>query len=83
MPRKNRLTSKEALEVVTAKITAAGGEISHNTLLQQLEAEGNESAITYLVGWATKTGPLQPKIDTTKPSAERLSYRLRQTGGTE
>lgn len=77
---KQRWSGADALELVKAKIGAAGGVITHDALIKDLDAEGNGEVALYLVSWATKTGPLQAKIDPSKPPAERLTYRVRPEG---
>jgi hypothetical protein len=81
MPRKKRLSGSEALAAVQAKITAAGGEMSHNDLVTSLDADGDSDVALYLVKWATKTGPLEAVIDVENPAGLQLSYRLRAVGG--
>lgn len=78
MARTKPLSTAEGLAIVKAKIEAAGGKISHNALVAQLDAEGNASVVLNIPNWFTKSGPLFPVIDVTQPPQERLSYRLRK-----
>lgn len=77
MPRK-RFTNAEALDLVKAKIAAAGGKITHKALITQLDAEGNGQIALNIAGWAQKQGPLVPDFDFTVAPDERLSYSVRE-----
>lgn len=69
---KRRLTLEEAADEVKKVITARGGKVSYADLVAQLEADGNESAVS-LIRAVVQTGGAKSEVQA-QPAGKPIVY---------
>lgn len=73
-----RFTEKEVVETVGPLIQQAGGRISHNALLQALEAQGKGAMLSYVIKSAHAAGTFAGDLVLDESGAKPvLHYKLR------
>lgn len=70
-----RVSQTEALALISAKISGAGGTITHNALVEQLEADGNDSAVLHVLG-LSQGGKIVPEVLAVPDGKPVLQYTL-------
>jgi len=68
-----RITYQEALTMILGFIETAGGELSHNDLLAELEAAGQPTAGFHVIR-AARSGDISREVRTTPGSRPELVY---------
>lgn len=70
-----RLSEAELMNIITEAVTAAGGEITHNALVDALQAAGvGQSA--YNLPKLVQSGAVAPEVKCQEVGAPVLVYRM-------
>lgn len=70
-----RVSQTEALALISAVISGSGGTMSHNALVEQLEADGNDSAVLHVLG-LSQSGRIVPEVLAVPNGKPVLQYTL-------